>query len=666
MPLSDVQSRELNQARRHLDIPEVLLVALDAEGAVTLLNRKGCETLEYSEEDLLGKNWFDVCVPEEDRVSAFSGFRQVMAGDIEAAKTFENHMLTRSGRRRTIAWHSIRVVEESGQCVGTLSTGEDITDRDAAEQSLRENEQRFRGVVETSPDAIALVGLDGRLLMANRQIARLYGIDNLDEILSSEITCYDLMASEDQREAARLIQTMIETGASASAELTLLRSDGSRYPAELHGSVQKNLDGSPTGLVVVIRDITERKLGEEELRKSRSQAIAANRAKTEFLANMSHEIRTPMTAILGFADLLKNHALPRAQQDNYLETIRKNADALLELLDDILDLTKIEADKMTVESIVRPLRDILDDVLKIVEPRARKKQLSLSLEIDPSLPSAVQTDPARLRQILVNLIGNAVKFTEQGGVRVVVRRVESPGGEDGIRFEIHDTGVGITPEKIGELFRPFMQADSSATRHYGGMGLGLAISKRLAELLGGDIVASSEPGRGSVFTLTIGVKPPPAPTDLCAATAPIDRPMPCPRDCVLLAEDNPDVQILLGKILQGMNIEANFAENGRVAVEMAQRSRDSGRPYGLILMDIQMPEMDGYEATQRLRASDWRGPIVALTAHAMLGDREKCLAAGCNEYLTKPVQLKELRQTISRYLDHEANMTTDSNCMAVC
>ncbi len=661
MPLSDVQSRELDQARRYLDIPEVLLVALDAEGAVTLLNRKGSEALEYSEEELLGKNWFDVCVPEEDRTPAFSTFRQVMAGDLETAGLCKNRMLARSGRQRIIAWHNVRIVDESGQCVGTLSTGEDITERDAAEQSLRENEQRFRGVVETSPDAIALVGLDGRLLMANRQIARLYDIDNVDEILSSEITCYDLMASEDRREAARLFRTMIETGESASAELTLLRSDGSRYPAELHGSVQKAPNGSPMGLVVVIRDITERKRAEEELRKTRSQAIAANRAKTEFLANMSHEIRTPMTAILGFTDLLKDHDLSCAQQGDYLETIRKNAEALLELLDDILDLTKIEAEKMTVESIWRPLRDILDDVLTIVEPRARKNQLSLAVEIDPSLPSAVQTDPARLRQILVNLIGNAVKFTEQGGVRIVVSRVESPGGEDRVRFAIHDTGVGIAQNKIGELFRPFVQADSSATRHYGGMGLGLAISKRLALLLGGDIVASSEPGRGSVFTLTIGVKP--TTTNLCAATAPLDRPTPSPRSCVLLAEDNPDVQTLLGKILQGMDIEAEFAENGRVAVEMAERSRSSGRPYGLILMDIQMPEMDGYEATRRLRSLDWRGPIVALTAHAMLGDREKCLAAGCNEYLTKPVQLKELRQTLTRYISHAA---INSNRMAVC
>jgi PAS domain S-box-containing protein len=395
----------------------------------------------------------------------------------------------------------------------------------------------------------------------------------------------------------------------------------------------------------------------KDLDEARLAAEAASRVKSEFLANISHEIRTPMTAILGFSELMSAPHLPPDDRQQFLDGIRNNGKALLALINDILDLSRIEADALTMKKTPCLLQLLLDDVTSTARFTAREKGLAFDLEYDFPLPRQILTDPVRLRQILMNLLGNAVKFTDQGGIRMIVRCPPADNGRARVQFVISDTGIGIPADRIGDLFQPFMQVDGSATRRHGGTGLGLAISQRLAQALGGQIEVSSTFGRGSAFAVTVDAGESAELRmvwELDPAEAPMDD-WPRLRQSlsgrVLLTEDVPDVQRVAGHILRALGLQADVAENGRVACEMAARSRAAGTPYDVILMDIQMPEMNGYEATTRLRQEGWTRPIVALTAHAMLGDREKCLEVGCDDYLAKPIVPGRLAAVLARWLN---------------
>ncbi len=395
-----------------------------------------------------------------------------------------------------------------------------------------------------------------------------------------------------------------------------------------------------------------------ELAAARVAAESANQSKSAFLANMSHEIRTPMTAILGYADLLQGNEQSESERHEHVQTIRRNGEHLLSVINDILDLSKIEAGKMTVERARCSLCQIVAEVAATMRGRAVGKGVRLDVEYVFPVPEFIESDALRVRQVLINLVGNAMKFTEQGGVRVCVRSEGLAQGNPLIAVEIHDTGIGMTPEQVAGLFRPFTQADGSTTRKYGGMGLGLTISKRLARLLGGDIAVSSKAGEGSVFTVTFatgsleGVR-----MIADAREAVIPSAMKTPGTLllrlegrILLAEDGPDNQRLIAFILRRTGAEVHVAEHGRLALEAFEAAQREGRPFDLILMDMQMPEMDGYEATRELRRRGVCTPIVALTAHAMSGDREKCIAAGCDDFATKPIERAALLGVCQRWL----------------
>jgi signal transduction histidine kinase/DNA-binding response OmpR family regulator len=399
-----------------------------------------------------------------------------------------------------------------------------------------------------------------------------------------------------------------------------------------------------------------------ELATAKHRAEQASAAKSAFLANMSHEIRTPMTAIVGYADSMLEPDQTLSDRQDALQIIRRNAQHLLELINDILDISKIEADRMTVERVPGDLPAVLSDLLSLMRPRAIAKGLSFQFEVNGAVPRTISTDPLRLRQVLLNILANAVKFTERGEIRLRVT-CEREGDHSMMRFDVCDTGIGIDAEQKERLFRPFSQADESMTRRFGGTGLGLTISKRLAMLLGGDVTVESVIGKGSVFTIRVNVGTLqnvemlyglteailPKPTAVTTKTWSI-------KAKILLVEDGLDNQRLISMHLHRAGADMTVAENGRVGVDKAMAAQSTA-PFDLILMDMQMPELDGYGAASELRNRGFKQPIIALTAHAMLEDRDKCLNAGCTDYLTKPIDKNLLLRTVAGHLQTSAVST---------
>lgn len=396
-----------------------------------------------------------------------------------------------------------------------------------------------------------------------------------------------------------------------------------------------------------------------ELVEAKLQAELATRAKSEFLANMSHEIRTPMTAILGYADLVLDDNFQGATAKASIAVIKRNGEHLLNLINDILDLAKIESGKLIVEQLPGSPRAIVEEVLALFNVSAEEKGLRLSAEFDDTVPNEVITDPTRLRQILLNLVGNAIKFTEQGGVDLRVGWDASLVAEPKLVIEIHDTGIGMTAEQMADLFQAFQQADGSTSRRFGGTGLGLAISRRLAHMLGGTITVASELGSGTTFCVTVSVQP--ACPGICApacrdssevakcaiASGQTQHPLDGVR--VLLAEDSTDNQNLVSFMLRRAGARVTTAANGQIARDLALEAVTRNEPFDVVLMDMQMPVLDGYLATAELRREGYDLPVIALTANSMPSDRQKCLDAGCDAYLTKPIDRALFLEVVGRW-----------------
>ncbi len=394
-----------------------------------------------------------------------------------------------------------------------------------------------------------------------------------------------------------------------------------------------------------------------QLSLEKDRAETASRAKSAFLANMSHEIRTPMTAIVGYADLMLEPEQTLSDRQDCLQVIRRNGRHLLDLINDILDISKIEAGKMTVEPVLTNLPELLADLISLLRPRATSKGLAFALEATGPVPIKITTDPLRLRQVLMNLLGNAIKFTQQGEIRLCVL-LEQVEGKQMLRFEVRDSGIGISPEHMAKLFQAFAQADESMTRRFGGTGLGLVISQRLAQLLGGGISATSRVGAGSTFIVQVD---PGSLAGIDIVSGLTESILPKPQfqpsalqvvleGRILLVEDGADNQRLISLHLRKAGAIVDIADNGRIGVEKVFHAIATANPYDLVLMDMQMPELDGYGATSELRGRGVGIPIIALTAHAMADDREKCIAAGCTDYMTKPIEKVQMLQTVASYL----------------
>jgi len=545
-------------------------------------------------------------------------------------------------------------------------------------------ESLHRALVESSPDSISVLNRDMNVQTVNRVLT---GRLKEDVIGHSALS---FVSPEHEHALKAAFDQAFETGDLSEVETSLRQADGVHF--FLHRLSPLEV-ATEQRVVLITTDITERKRVEkqieryneelegqkEELQAQHDEIISVNasleeafqradtatRAKSEFLANMSHEIRTPMTAILGFAENMLDTHQSESEKLSCVHTIRRNGEFLLGLINDILDLSKIEAGKMTVECReCQPCR-IVAEVASLMRVRADGKGLPFEIEYTGSIPETIRTDPTRLRQILINLLGNAIKFTETGAVRLFTRLVDD-GNAPFLQFDVTDTGRGMSDEQVAKLFQPFMQADTSTTRKFGGTGLGLTISKRFAELLGGEItVVDSELGVGTTVRATVSTGP-------LDSVAILEDPMSAtvvddvantvvkiaPSDLhglrILLAEDGPDNQRLIAFVLKKAGANVTVKENGKLAVDAAldamngRREADPQHPFDLILMDMQMPVMDGYEATGQLRQKGYTGPIIALTAHAMDGDRDKCIKAGCDDYATKPIDRNTLIDLILR------------------
>jgi CheY-like chemotaxis protein len=417
--------------------------------------------------------------------------------------------------------------------------------------------------------------------------------------------------------------------------------------------VYLNQSGQAVRMAGLVTDITAEKVAVHEIQNAKLAAEDANREKSYFLANMSHEIRTPLGAILGFTEALRDPNLSVRERERYLQILTRNGRALAELIDDILDLSKVEAGFLEIENSKISVTELVSDVVSLLQVKAEAKSLKLFASVDPSVPAYVMSDPIRLRQIILNIVGNAIKFTNGGEVRVEVQPLqEADAGRDLLAIYVKDTGAGISHKAAQRLFNPFTQADSSTTRKFGGTGLGLALSRRLARALGGDVVLEkSAVGVGSEFRITIPAVIPLtedmqiATSNQAAATSSLAHHS-LKGLRVLLAEDSLDNQELIKRLLDKQGVATELADDGVQAVEKALHD-----DYDLVLMDMQMPHLDGYSATRELRRAGFCGPIVALTANAMRNDREKCLAAGCSDYLSKPIDANKLYQIMGHAME---------------
>jgi PAS domain S-box-containing protein len=635
-------------------------IATDAKGVIQIFNVGAERMLGYTAAEVMNKiTPADISDPQEliTRAKALSdelgtsitpGFEAlVFKASRGIEDIYELTYIRKDGSRFPAVVSVTALRDAQGTIIGYLLIGTDNTARKLVEEEQKKLDQRLRdqqfytrSLIESNIDAIMTTDPSGIITDVNKQMEALTGCTR-DELIGAPFKGY--FTDPDRAEAA--IKRVLSAKSVTDYELTARARDGKQTVVSYNATTFYDRNRTLQGVFAAARDVTERKRVEAELQQAKAAAESASRTKSDFLASMSHEIRTPMNAIMGIADLLAKTTLS-PEQDKYVQIFLRAGDNLLNLINDILDLSKVEASQLELERTGFSLNDHLEKVTEMVAARAHEKGLAMVCEIAPGVPNDLVGDPTRLRQVLLNLLGNAIKFTQAGEVTLRVAPDENASVPTALRFTVSDTGIGIPSEILGRVFERFTQADSSTTRRFGGSGLGLTISKRLVELMGGRIWVKSEVGKGSVFAFAV-------PFEISArvnrpTAAPVGvGPEPALRALhILLAEDSPDNCTITLAYLEDTPYRVEIAETGAIAFEKFKAGR-----YDLVLMDRQMPIMDGLTATRAIRAWEQANerpltPIVALTASALKGDREMCLAAGCTAFLTKPIKQEVLLQAI--------------------
>ena len=627
------------------------VVACDANGILTHFNRTAREIHGLPDLPLPASEWArhynlyredGVTLLTMEEVPLYRAFSGEVIRDVEL-------IVKTASLTRVVVCNGHPVFDENGKKLGAVATVHDITAAKAAavaqHRALAESEKRFRTLFEQSPLSIQRLSVDGRTLQVNEAWKKLW---KADDIFVNEFILKEYRILEDPQLVEKGIMPYLKAGfAGRGTKIPAINYVPSEFAAIgrarwVEGLVEPIFDenGAVQEVVLIHQDVTDKIEFEIELKSARDAAEESNRLKTSFLANMSHEIRTPLGAVLGFAELLKDRTLPIDEAEEYLRIIERSGRGLMQIIDDILDLSKVEAGRLRLEVTPTDLNALLNEIAALFKVQTTERNLRLVVEPLPSSSALVKTDSTRLRQILINLVGNAVKFTPQGEVRVL-----SEVKDEQIRISVSDSGIGIEPELQAHLFQPFSQLDDSRTRRFGGTGLGLALSRRLAQALSGDVVlAKSQIGIGSTFKVTLPYHP--AESEESSSTLlnePIQNsgPQALAGLKILLVDDSDDNRHFVGRLLVKRGASLAEATNGAEAL-----SRKTAGDFDLIIMDVQMPLMDGNEATRQLRASGDTTPIIALTAHAMAEERDRCLAAGANAHVTKPVQIDLLVNTI--------------------
>jgi PAS domain S-box-containing protein len=627
---------EANENYRALinNIPDVIWM-LDSNNQIKFLSPNAENLFGYSIAECYARGisvFFDVHPEEAQQVKHMFQlfFDEGVPFDMEF------RIRRKDGEWRWVYNRAIQTFQKDGlrYASGLLS---DITQRKTAEESQRESEQRYRLLFERNLAGVFRCSLQGMLLEYNDAGARILGYDSGADLVGRPAR--DIFFDSADKDLSD--QKMADHGTASNQEIRVRRKD--RSTAWIMANTTMVSGATGTEIEGTFVDITLLKQAEEQMRLAKEAAEAASRAKSEFLANMSHEIRTPMNGVIGMIDLALDTDLTPEQRD-YLTTVKSSAGALLEIINDILDFSKIEARKLELERVPFSVKNLVRATVKECSVQARNKQLSLQCDFSTDLPDMAIGDPGRLRQILMNLVGNALKFTNQGEIMVRVSQLH----EDTMQFSVRDTGIGISAEKQKTIFEAFAQADTSSTRQYGGTGLGLAIVSQLVALMQGRIWLESKPGEGSTFYFTarFGLATAAPTKDETRSREERTAAAPTGKLHILIADDNLVNLRLARSLLAKQGHSAVAVGSGREALLALDRQN-----FDLVLMDVQMPDMDGFETTKAIRVqeriSQKHLPIVAMTAHAMIGDRERCLAAGMDSYVTKPVDATKLFTAIA-------------------
>ena len=633
-----------------LDSAPEAIYGVDMEGICTFCNKAFLRLMGYdSAEEVQGKNVHilihhtrkdGTLYPARDCV-IYKAFRTGIGTHVD------DEVLWRKDGTSFPAEYWSHPIDRQGRMVGAVVTFVDVTERKKVEGALSDSEQRLRAIFEGAPTGIAIVEVGTGKVVANGVYRRMLGCSNEE---MQHVSTIDRLTHPDDREPDKLwFQRLLDGECThLQREKRYLPRDGRIVWANVELSLLRDAAGKPQLVLGTAVDITERKQAEIELQRAKEAAEAASHAKSTFLATMSHEIRTPMNGILGMTDLVMDTNLTTEQRE-HLGLVRLSAESLLSIINDVLDFSKIEAGKFEIEAIPFDLRESLGETMQSLSIRAHQKGLELVYDVQPDVPEALIGDPGRIRQVLVNLAGNAIKFTERGEVFVQVSQEMDEAALACLHFAVKDTGVGVPEDKQKKIFEAFSQADGSMARKYGGTGLGLTICTRLVNLMGGRIWVESQPGQGSTFhfTLRLTVQDSAAPRPEPLETQKL-------RDLhALIVDDNFTNRKVLAGMLSRWGMRPTAVEGGRSALQALHVARDTGRPFPLVLLDGQMPEMDGFALAEIIQRDPMLigAAIMMLTSAGHLGDAARCRELGISAYLVKPIRQGELLQAICNILN---------------